>query len=82
MISMPDIFYLDTDEGSFLCHVITTLYLKEYDHHYLVYDMDEKHKDSVFVSIYQPGEEIKELLDVEGEELEKVIQILESEEWL
>ena len=79
---MSDVFYLDTDDGSIVCHVIMTLYSKEYDHHYLVYEMENNADDEIYVSIYQPGEEIKELLDVKGEELDKVIEILESEEWL
>ena len=81
MIGVSDLFYLDTDEGSIGCHVITTRYLDEYQHHYLIYEMDGK-PEEVFVSIYQPDDDMKVLLDVQEKELESVIQTLESEEWI
>ena len=75
---MSDVFYLDTDEGSVVCHVMTTLYSEVYKHHYLVYEM-ESVKDEIFVSIFNREDGINELLDVEGKELEYVIAMLESD---
>lgn len=75
---MSDVFYLDTEDGSVSCHVLTTLYSLVYHHHYLVYEM-ENSKDEVYVSIYEPGEEIRELIDVEGKELDDLVSFLESD---
>lgn len=75
---MSDVFYLDMPGETLECHVITTLYSKVYDHHYLVYEMENSKEDEIFVSIYEPGDELKELCDVEGKELEDLLEILES----
>ena len=77
-VIMSDTFYIDSENGSEKCRVITTLYSKEYNHHYLVYEFVDQKSDDLYVSIFYPEEEILELFDVEGKELDDVIAVLEN----
>ncbi|MBR1679406.1 MAG: DUF1292 domain-containing protein [Bacilli bacterium] len=78
---MPEKFYLDTDEGSEECKIITSLYSEKRKKHYLIYQPVEKKTEEIYVSIYDPDsdEEDYELIDVVDEdELEEVASLLEE----
>ena len=77
---MPDIFYLETPEGTEECKIITSLYSEKRKKHYLIYQPVKKTNDDIFVSSYDPdSEEDYDLIDVrDEEELEEVAKLLEE----
>ena len=78
---MPEKFFLDTENGSEECRIITSLYSEKRKKHYLIYQPIDKPTDDIFVSSFDPDSEEDEydLLDVsDDEELEEVAQLLEE----
>ena len=54
---MEDTFFLDTNEGSIECRVITNLYSEKRKKHYLVYEYVDEKNDDLYVSSYDPEDE-------------------------
>ncbi len=76
---MPEEFYIDTEDGSKKCRIITSLYSEKRKHHYLIYEYIDEPSENIFVSIYNPDSETdNELEDVLGEELEEVKVLLDD----
>ena len=78
---MPEKFFLDTEEGSEECKIITSLYSSKRKKHYLIYQPVEKKTEDIFVSEYDPDSEDEEydLIEVvDEEELDEVAQLLEE----
>ena len=76
---MNNTFFLDTDEGSIECKIITSLYSEKYKQFYLVYEETDKIDGDVFVSKYDPKDEENNLFDVSEKELKEVMTLLEDE---
>ena len=78
---MPEKFFLDTQEGSEECRIITSLYSEKRKKHYLIYQPVEKKTEDIYVSEYNPDSEEEEydLIEVvDEEELEEVAKLLEE----
>ena len=78
---MPEKFFLDTEEGSEECKIITSLYSEKRKKHYLIYQPVEKKTEDIFVSEYNPDSDEEEynLIEVvDEEELDEVAQLLEE----
>lgn len=74
---MEDTFFLDTDNGSVECRVITNLYSDKTKKHYLVYEY-VKSDDNLYVSSYDPDDESNTLNDVSEDELDEVMNLFED----
>ena len=78
---MPENFFLDTEEGTQECKIITSLYSETRKKHYLIYQPIEAVNDDIYVSAYDPDseEDEYELEDVKDEEeIEEVASLLEA----
>ncbi len=78
---MPEKFILDTDEGSFECRILTSLYHEERKKHYLVYEYVDNSNDDIYVSEYDPDSEEDDYIlnDVsDPQELEEVSKLFEE----
>ena len=78
---MPEKFFLDTEDGSIECKIITSLYSEKRKKHYLIYQPEEQTNDDIFVSSYDPDidDEEYDLNDVnDEEEIEEVARLLEE----
>lgn len=78
---MPENFFLDTDEGSEECRIITSLYSKTRQKHYLIYQPLNHETEEFYVSTYNPDldEDEYDLKSVtEEEELEEVAKLLQE----
>ncbi len=76
---MEDTFFLDTNEGSIECRVITNLYSEKRKKHYLVYEYVDEKNDDLYVSSYDPEDETNTLNDVsDSDELREVTELFES----
>ena len=74
---MEDTFFLDTDNGSIECRVITNLFSEKTKKHYLVYEYVNS-DDNLYVSSYDPDDESNTLNDVDEDELKEVIKLFED----
>ena len=78
---MPEKFILDTDEGSFECRILTSLYHEGRKKHYLVYEYVDNSNDDIYVSEYDPDSEEDDYIlnDVsDPQELEEVSKLVEE----
>ena len=78
---MPEKFILDTDEGSFECRILTSLYQEKKKKHYLVYEYVDNSNDDIYVSEYDPDSEEDDYIlnDVsDPQELEEVSKLFEE----
>lgn len=74
-----DRFYLDTEEGSIECQIITNIYSEERKKHYLIYEYVENESQYIYVSSYNPEDKEGNLNDVTNEqELEEITKFLEE----
>lgn len=74
-----DRFYLDTEEGSIECQIITNIYSEERKKHYLIYEYVENESQYIYISSYNPEDKEGNLNDVTNEqELEEITKFLEE----
>lgn len=70
-------FYLDTENGSVKCHIITEVYDEETKKYYLIYEAEDD-LDNCYVSSIVPGN-LQELNDVTSEELERIKELINEQ---
>lgn len=68
-------FFLDTEDGSEECRIITSIFSESRNKYYLVYEY-VRPSEELFVSSYNPNDESGTLEDVNEEELEEVSKYL------
>ncbi len=73
---MKDTFFLDTEDGSQECRIITSLYSEDTNTHYLIYEAVDNSLGEIFVSSYDPNDETNTLYDVTEEQLKEVEELL------
>ncbi len=75
-------FTLETENGSIICEILDSLYVKEYQKNYLIYTDNSKDLNgelNIFISSYDPENPNYELNDVTNkDELEKITTIIED----
>jgi len=72
-------FFLETEEGSKECKIITSMYSETRKKYYLIYEYVEKLTDEIYVSSYEPDAEDGVLNDITDEkELEEITKFLEE----
>ena len=76
---MQDTFYLETDEGTVECAVITTLFDEERKKNYVVYEYVNTKSEDIYVSSYDLDDETHTLEDVSEEEIKEIAALLESD---
>lgn len=70
-------FFLDTDDGSKECTVITTMYSESRKKYYVIYEYTDNENEDVFVSSYEPTDENGVLQDITDElELKEIESFL------
>jgi len=73
-----DTFFIDTEEESVLCRVITTMYQEKRKKYYVIYEYVDSNEE-VYVSSYDPNGEDDLLKDIEDEEeLKEIISFFEE----
>jgi len=77
--NIEETFFLDTEEGSKECKIITSMYSETRKKYYLIYEYVENKEEEIFVSSYEPNEEDGTLNDITDEkELEEITKFLEE----
>lgn len=72
-------FYLETEEGSKECKIITSMYSETRKKYYLIYEYVESDTEEIYVSSYEPDKEDGILKDIEDEqELQEITKFLEE----
>jgi len=62
--NIEETFFLDTEEGSKECKIITSMYSETRKKYYLIYEYVENKEEEIFVSSYEPNEEDGTLNDI------------------
>ena len=79
-----DTFFLDEENKSEECKIITVIYKEETKKHYLIYEYTNNLSGDIFVSTFDPTDEEGTLQDVTEEELKSIAEDLSeytSYEW-
>ena len=80
-----DVFFLDTEEGSQECKIITTIYSESRKKYYVIYEYVNNKGDEIFASSYDPSDEDGILYDITDEkelkEIETFLKEYEDEKW-
>ncbi len=77
--NIEETFFLDAEEGSKECKIITSMYSETRKKYYLIYEYVENKEEEIFVSSYEPNEEDGTLNDITDEkELEEITKFLEE----
>ncbi len=79
-LNFDETFFLDTEDDSKECRVITTLYSEERKKYYIIYEYVEENEE-IYVSSYDPNDVSLELHDITDErELESIAKFLDDYE--
>jgi len=80
-MNLEETFFLDTENGSRECQIITSMYSETRKKYYLIYEYVDSDTDEVFVSSYEPNDEEGTLNDVTDEgALEEIAEFLKDYE--
>jgi len=80
-MNLEETFFLDTEDGSQECKVITSIYSETRKKYYLIYEPVLNTSEDVFVSSYQPDDENGTLEDVTNEEeMQEIMSFLQDYE--
>lgn len=77
---MPETFFLDTENGSQECRIITSLYSETRKKHYLIYEYIDGPQEEIYVSSYNPDDEEDDRLEdvTNEEEMQEIEALLEE----